>query len=85
MRATSQDDAFDEETQVTEEDERWRKSRAGVVLLYQLVTLKLPDCVGIILHALERVAEGTNTVKCKGFDSITKPACCQILDFFTFE
>ena len=41
-----------------EEDEGRGGSRAGVVLLDQLVPLELPDAVRVVVHHLEGVAGG---------------------------
>lgn len=52
----TQQHSSDEEDEVTEEDEGWRKSRSTVVLLNQLIALELPDGVRVVLDLLERVA-----------------------------
>lgn len=46
----------DQDLQVVEEDEGWRRRRAAVVLLDQVVTLELPDLVCVLLDLLEGVA-----------------------------
>lgn len=46
----------DEEVKMAEDDERRRGSRAAVVLLDQLVSLKLPNPVRVVLNGLERKA-----------------------------
>lgn len=46
----------DEEIKMAEDDERRRGSRAAVVLLNKLVSLKLPYSVCVVLNFLERKA-----------------------------
>lgn len=46
----------DQDLQVVEEDEGWRRGRAAVVLLDQIVPLELPDLVRVLLDLLEGVA-----------------------------
>lgn len=58
----------DEEVKMAEDDQRWRGWRTTVVLLNQLVSLKLPDLVGVVLNLLECEAtwddkERTNWLK----------------------
>lgn len=43
----------DEDVKVAEDDERRRSSRATVVLLNELVSLKFPYSVGVLLHFLK--------------------------------
>lgn len=52
----AQQHSSDEDDEVTEEDEGWRKSGSTVVLLNQLVALELPDGVCVVLNLLEGVA-----------------------------
>lgn len=46
----------DEDVKVAEDDERRRSSRATVVLLDELVSLKFPYSVGVLLNFLKREA-----------------------------
>lgn len=63
----------DQDLQVVEEDEGWRRGRAAVVLLDQVMPLELPDLVCVLLDLLEGVA-GTQPRRqpCRG-DEV---ACC---------
>ena len=57
-RRPAQQSPTDEEVEVGEEDEGRGGSRAGVVLLDQLVPLELPDAVRVVVHHLEGIAGG---------------------------
>lgn len=46
----------DQDLQVVEEDEWWRRRWAAVVLLNQVVPLELPDLICVLLDLLEGVA-----------------------------
>lgn len=48
--------SLDQDLQVVEKDEGWRRRRAAVVLLNQVVPLELPDLVRVLLDLLEGVA-----------------------------
>ncbi len=61
----AQQHSSDEEDEVTEEDEGWRKSGSTVVLLNQLVALELPDGVRVVLNLLEGVAVMHNETEFK--------------------
>ena len=52
----AQHQAPDKEVEMTEDDERRRGSRAAVVLLNELVSLKLPYPVCVVLNLLESKA-----------------------------
>ncbi len=52
----AQQQSSDEDDEVTDEDEGWRKSGSTVVLFNQLVALELPDGVRVVLNLLEGVA-----------------------------
>lgn len=49
----AQHHVLDEEVEMAEDDERWRSSGAAVVLFNELVSLKLPYFVCVVLHFLE--------------------------------
>lgn len=52
----AQQNASDEDVKMAEDDERRGRSRAAVVLLNELISLKLPYSVSVVLNFLERKA-----------------------------
>lgn len=56
MLGPAQHHTPDEDVKVAEDDERRGRSRAAVILLNELISLKLPYSVGVVLNFLERKA-----------------------------
>lgn len=54
------EEAEEELGQVANDDEGWRQSWTAVVLYDQVVSLKLPEDIGVALNYLKGVAGKTN-------------------------
>lgn len=51
-----ENDPLDEELKVVEKNEGWWSRGPAMVLLNQVMALKLPDLISVLLHLLECVA-----------------------------